>query len=147
MDFPAVAFTVGRQFWPEIQETHKFLASSTVMQSRELIAASLPRIAEIVGYYHTVVDLVPLLGEFLKDTDSVRLAMIENYSAFITRLPPEVRPMHLLRLCEFFSPDEERNWRYRFACTEQIAHLAALFPPKLVVRTLMDAGWFFAKDR
>ncbi|OQV25534.1 putative Serine/threonine-protein phosphatase 4 regulatory subunit 1 [Hypsibius exemplaris] len=147
VDFPAVALTVGRQFWPELQECHKILATNNVIQARELIAASLPRIAEIIGYYHTVVDLVPLVSEFLKDTDGVRLNMIENYSAFIMRMPPEIRPLHLLRLCEFFTPDEERNWRYRYACAEQIAHLALLFPPKLVVRNLMDGAWFFAKDR
>ena len=100
-----------------------------------------------MGHYYTLVDLVPLVNEFLKDTDSVRLNMIENYSAFIMRLPAEIRPLHLLRLCEFFSPDEERNWRYRQACAEQIAHLALLFPSKLVVRNLMDGAWFFARDR
>ena len=69
VDFPAVALTVGRQFWPELQEAHKILATNNIMPARELIAASLPRIAEIIGYYHTVVDLVPLVNEFLKDTD------------------------------------------------------------------------------
>lgn len=43
MDFPAVAFTVGRQFWPELHDCHRALASSNVMPARELIAASLPR--------------------------------------------------------------------------------------------------------
>ena len=43
MDFPAVALTVGRQFWPELHECHRALASTNIMPARELIAASLPR--------------------------------------------------------------------------------------------------------
>ena len=32
MDFPAVAYTVGRQFWPEVQECHRILATCNVPQ-------------------------------------------------------------------------------------------------------------------
>ena len=87
------------------------------------------------------------MGSILKDVDPVRLALIENYSSFIMRMPAEIRPMHLLNLCDFFMPDEERNWRYRYACADQIANLALLFPPKLVVRSIMDGAWFFARDK
>jgi len=88
---PAVAFTLGRKFWPCLKGLYETLAGDLQWKVRRTLAFSIHEMAIIIGEELTATDLVPVFNEFLKDLDEVRIGVLKHLADFLGLLTAETR--------------------------------------------------------
>lgn len=125
-NFPAVMLTLGRKFWPLLQQ--HFLSLCNDLQSnvrvRKTMAKSIYQIALIIGSEQATKDLVAPFVEFFKDVDEIKIEVVKQISSFIKIVDPSKHEliinqfeMCLLPKCNII------NWRLREQVGVQIVEL------------------------
>ncbi|GIX73222.1 hypothetical protein CEXT_368961 [Caerostris extrusa] len=154
---PAVALTLGREFWPCLKDTFTVLMNdipSFVMmwKVRRTLAFSMHQLAVILGPEITSKDLIPVFSRLISDLDEVRIGILQNLCEFLKVLLPEERKQFLPSLPKFLvsSSDTEsnfKNWRFRLILAEQLVLIANLYEPQEVSDHLVPLSLTLIKDK
>ncbi|XP_077504042.1 serine/threonine-protein phosphatase 4 regulatory subunit 1-like isoform X3 [Amblyomma americanum] len=126
---PAVALTLGRQFWPCLRTTYRCLVSDVQWKVRHIVASCLHELATILGPEIASQDLVPSFEGFVKDVDEVRVGLLERLALFLRGLSKADQRRLLPLLADFLCMDNQRSWRFRFTLARQLKEIAALYSP------------------
>uniref|UniRef100_A0A915ACP5 Serine/threonine-protein phosphatase 4 regulatory subunit 1 n=1 Tax=Parascaris univalens TaxID=6257 RepID=A0A915ACP5_PARUN len=147
--FPAVAFTLGRRNWPQLQETYAQLASDMQWRVRQSLASSMHEVAAIIGEENADAHLVPVFEQFMKDVEDVRLGLLKHLYDFFKLVTPGTRKKLLTVLASFLHSDaeNERNWRSRHEYTRQCALLCDLYDVNDVNEYIAAIALTLATDR
>ncbi|VDM38664.1 unnamed protein product [Toxocara canis] len=147
--FPAVAFTLGRRNWPQLQETYAQLASDMQWRVRQSLASSMHEVAAIIGEENADAHLVPVFEQFMKDVEDVRLGLLKHLYDFFKLVTPGTRRKLLTVLASFLHSDaeNERNWRSRHEYTRQCALLCDLYDVEDVNEYIAAIALTLATDR
>lgn len=127
--FPAVALTLGRNYWPLLKDAYLSLASAIPWKVRRTLASSIHEVAIILGEDLAARDLVPIYDGFIKDLDEVRIGALKHLATFLKVLRPAERCQYLPRLNDFLVTDNEWNWRFREELANQLLEAVTLFNP------------------
>lgn len=146
-NFPAVAFTIGRQHWPLIKATYVALSNDMQWKVRRTLAFSIHNLAAILGPEITTRDLLPVFTGFLRDLDEVRIGVLKNLAEFLRLLTPPVRSSLLCHLADFLQTENYRNWRFRYLFAEQLILLCDLFAINDVNEYLSPIAMTLAIDK
>ncbi|XP_055943311.1 serine/threonine-protein phosphatase 4 regulatory subunit 1-like isoform X2 [Argiope bruennichi] len=154
---PAVALTLGRQYWPCLKDTFDVLMNelpSFVMmwKVRRTVAFSMHQLAVILGPEITSRDLIPVFSRLISDLDEVRIGILQNLCEFLKVLRPEERKQFLPSLPKFLvsANDTEsnfKNWRFRLILAEQLVLISDLFEPQEVRDHLVPLALTLIKDK
>ncbi|GFR23591.1 hypothetical protein TNCT_262061, partial [Trichonephila clavata] len=154
---PAVALTLGRQFWPCLKRTFDVLMSdlpSFVMmwKVRRTLAFSMHQLAVILGPEITSKDLLPVFSRLISDLDEVRIGILQNLCEFLRVLKPEERKQFLPSLPKFLVSVNDhdsniRNWRFRLILAEQLVLIARLYEPQDVRDHLVPLSFTLIRDK
>lgn len=126
---PAVALTLGRQFWPCLRTTYDALASDMQWKVRRIVASCLHELATILGARIAAQDLLPTFEGFVRDVDEVRVGVLQHLGPFLRSLFPADRRRSLPLLVDFHKTDNYRNWRFRLTLAEQLMNIVDLYSP------------------
>lgn len=126
---PAVALTLGRQYWPCLRTTYRCLVSDVQWKVRHIVASCLHELATILGPEIASRDLVPSFEGFVRDVDEVRVGLLERLSQFLRGLSRGDQRRSLPLLADFLCMDNNRNWRFRSTLARQLKEIAALYCP------------------
>ncbi|KAH8019111.1 hypothetical protein HPB51_016749 [Rhipicephalus microplus] len=110
---PAVALTLGRQYWPCLRTTYRCLVSDVQWKVRYIVASCLHELATILGPEIASRDLVPSFEGFIRDVDEVRAGLLERLAQFLRGLSRGDQRRSLPLLADFLCMDNSRNWRFR----------------------------------
>ncbi|GFU21325.1 hypothetical protein NPIL_165281 [Nephila pilipes] len=154
---PAVALTLGRQFWPCLKHTFDVLMSdlpSFVMmwKVRRTLAFSMHQLAVILGPEITSRDLLPVFSRLISDLDEVRIGILQNLCEFLKVIQPEERKQFLPSLPKFLVSVNDhdsniRNWRFRLILAEQLVLIASLYEPQEVRDHLVPLSFTLIRDK
>jgi len=144
-NMPAVLLTVGRERWPELQETYNILCRKT-FKSRKTLACSLHEIAAILGTELTEKHLMNAMDFFLKDIDDIRHGTIKNLWKMLKVLSVNERKKYLSVLWEVAS-ESDVNWRFRLILAEQLDEIVYLYPVDVVKEQMVPLMLQLCKDR
>ncbi|XP_064640265.1 serine/threonine-protein phosphatase 4 regulatory subunit 1-like isoform X2 [Lineus longissimus] len=145
--FPAVAYTLGREYWPCLRELYRSLAGDMQWKVRRSLAFSIHELAVIVGEEITARDLVPIYNDFIKDLDEVKIGAVKHLAEFVKLLRPSYRKEYLLRLPDIMRTDNSRNWRYRMDLGEQLVLLCDLYNAEDLSDHLLPVSLKLAADK
>ncbi|KAL3208119.1 hypothetical protein MRX96_009711 [Rhipicephalus microplus] len=126
---PAVALTLGRQYWPCLRTTYRCLVSDVQWKVRYIVASCLHELATILGPEIASRDLVPSFEGFIRDVDEVRAGLLERLAQFLRGLSRGDQRRSLPLLADFLCMDNSRNWRFRSTLARQLKEIAALYCP------------------
>ncbi|CAL1290612.1 unnamed protein product [Larinioides sclopetarius] len=154
---PAVALTLGRQYWPCLKDTFDVLMNelpSFVMmwKVRRTVAFSMHQLAVILGPEITSRDLIPVFSRLVSDLDEVRIGILQNLCEFLKVLRPEERKEFLPSLPKFLVSANDadsnfKNWRFRLILAEQLVLISDLFEPQEVRDHLVPLALTLIKDK
>lgn len=86
-NYPAVAFTLGRDRWPELRPLYHTLTQNPTFKIRRTLAASIGEMAKIIGEEHSRADLMDVWRESLRSEESeVRLRVLDAIQTFVRAL-------------------------------------------------------------
>lgn len=120
-NFPAVALTLGRDKWYQLEELYAELTASTTNKVRRALASSVHEIAGIIGPAQASKTLFQPFCSFLHDVEVIQSAALEYYSTIVLAFtrPDTVRALDLTR--DIWSTI--RNWRMREHIAKQLVHV------------------------
>ena len=107
--FPAVAQSVGKENWGDLEAAYLTLIKDVQWKVRKSLAHSLHEIARIVGTEITEKTLTQAYDLFLKDLDEVKVGVVGNISEFMEVLGEDQREKYVPVICQL--PSETDNWR------------------------------------
>ncbi|XP_035220121.1 serine/threonine-protein phosphatase 4 regulatory subunit 1-like isoform X2 [Stegodyphus dumicola] len=145
--FPAVAYTLGRKYWPCVKTMYQKLARDLKWTVRGTIASCLHELAEILGKDIVVSDLLPIFLELLKDVDEVRIRIVSHLPDFLKHLDASERTQFLPLIEEFTKMDNDKNWRFRYAVAEQLKPTTDLYSASDVHEYFVPIALFLIQDR
>ncbi|KAG8196199.1 hypothetical protein JTE90_007927 [Oedothorax gibbosus] len=148
--FPAVAFTLGRRYWPCIRATCKKIASDLKWSVRLPIASSLHALARVLGPEISERDLLPIFLEYLIDEDEVKMCLLRHLPQFLEQLSTEKRRCFLNSLPDFSEQGYDcrfRNWRFRCALAEQFQPTCLLYTTQEVYEYFLPIALGLLRDR
>ncbi|KFM73721.1 Serine/threonine-protein phosphatase 4 regulatory subunit 1, partial [Stegodyphus mimosarum] len=145
--FPAVAYTLGRKYWPCVKTMYQKLARDLKWTVRGTIASCLHELAEILGKDIVVSDLLPIFLELLKDVDEVRIRIVSHLPDFLKHLDASERRQFLPLIEEFTKMDNDKNWRFRYAVAEQLKPTTDLYSASDVHEYFVPIALFLIQDR
>lgn len=126
-NFPAIVLTFGEKFWP-ILSSHFFALCNDIQNNvRRTMAASISKIALIIGREQATRDLVTPYTEFLMDTDEIKLEVVNTLAEFLKVIDGSEHEtlMDQLGLC-LQPPLNMMNWRFREAVARQVTLLVKM---------------------
>ncbi|KAG8198862.1 hypothetical protein JTE90_015078 [Oedothorax gibbosus] len=154
---PAVALTLGREFWPCLKDTFDALSSDLqgfimMWKVRRTIASAMHQLAVILGPEITSRDLLPVFSRFINDLDEVRVGILQHLYEFLKVLRQEERNQFLPNLSEFLvsnsdSDSNEKNWRFRLILAEQLVSIVDLYEPRYIRNHLVPLTLTLIKDK
>ncbi|XP_033119730.1 serine/threonine-protein phosphatase 4 regulatory subunit 1-like [Anneissia japonica] len=144
---PGVSLTLGRRNWKCLKEVYDTLASDMQWKVRRTLAFSIHQMAVILGDEITTTDLVPVFNSFLRDLDEVRIGVLKHFADFIKLLKPDLRRQYLMRMNDFLTTDNQRNWRFRQELAEQLIFMCDLYSANDVCEFLFPIALTLAGDR
>lgn len=126
--FPAVMFTLGRNFWPLLQSHYIELCYNFQASVRKTMAASISQVALIIGREHTTRDLVAPYLEFLRDVDEIKTEVVKTMAIFVKVVDPSEhdRVISQLGICLSSPFKKVGNWRFREMLGMQIMELVKI---------------------
>ena len=145
--FPAVAMTLGRKHWPCLKEAYEYLARDLHMKVRWTLASSLHQMALILGPEHTSRDLLPIFMSFTRDSEEVRLAILQNLSSILPLFNRIEQLAILPRIGDFLYTDKPRNWRFRYTLAEQVMGISSLYCPQDIKDYLLPIACNLLQDK
>lgn len=125
-NFPAVMLTLGRKFWPLLQQ--HFISLCNDLQSnvrvRKTMAKSIYQTSLIIGSEQATKDLVAPFVEFFKDVDEIKIEVVKQVSLFIKVVDPSKHEVIINQLELCLHPKMNAiNWRLREQIGVQIVEL------------------------
>ncbi|XP_053685372.1 serine/threonine-protein phosphatase 4 regulatory subunit 1-like [Sabethes cyaneus] len=156
-NFPAIVLTFGEKFWP-ILSSHFFALCNDIQNTvRRTMAASISKVALIIGREHATRDLVAPYTEFLMDSDEIKIEVVNTLAEFLKVIDGSEHEtlMDQLSLC-LKPPLNMMNWRFREAIARQLIELVKihtkirkenclLYLTGLAMRLMMDKYDFVRK--
>jgi len=126
--FPAVALALGRSNWPLLSRTYHALTRDDNQDVRKTLAASLHKIAELLGGEGTESELLPTFEYYLRDVEDVKIGIVANLARFLRVVPAgSVRESYLPALPSLVSSGNPLNWRIRQTLGSVVPRLVWLF--------------------
>ncbi|XP_058463205.1 serine/threonine-protein phosphatase 4 regulatory subunit 1-like isoform X2 [Malaya genurostris] len=126
-NFPAIVLTFGEKFWP-ILSSHFFALCNDIQNTvRRTMAASISKVALIIGREQATRDLVAPYTEFLMDSDEIKIEVVNTLAEFLNVIDGSEHEtlMDQLSLC-LQQPLNLMNWRFREAIARQIVQLVRM---------------------
>lgn len=145
--FPAVAFTLGKKYWPCLKKTYEALAADMQWKVRRTLASSIHELALILGTELAARDLLPVFTSFLRDVDEVRIGILQHLYQFLRWLQPLKRRDFLPQLSELLNLDNDKNWRFRLTLAEQLIPITSLYSPIDVKEYLIPITLILVNDK
>ncbi|XP_055538813.1 serine/threonine-protein phosphatase 4 regulatory subunit 1-like isoform X2 [Wyeomyia smithii] len=156
-NFPAIVLTFGEKFWP-ILSSHFFALCNDIQTTvRRTMAASISKVALIIGREHATRDLVAPYTEFLMDSDEIKIEVVNTLAEFLKVIDGSEHEtlMDQISLC-LKPPLNMMNWRFREAIARQLIQLVKihtkirkenclLYLTGLAMRLMMDKYDFVRK--
>uniref|UniRef100_A0A182JER0 Uncharacterized protein n=1 Tax=Anopheles atroparvus TaxID=41427 RepID=A0A182JER0_ANOAO len=126
-NFPAVVLTFGDKFWPILSRYFFDLCADVQDSVRRTMAASISKIALIIGREQATRDLVPSYTEFLLDSDDIKFEVVRTLAEFLKVIDSceHETLMNHLGMC-LQPPLKMMNWRFRELAGQQIVELARM---------------------
>ncbi|XP_035906837.1 serine/threonine-protein phosphatase 4 regulatory subunit 1-like isoform X2 [Anopheles stephensi] len=126
-NFPAVVLTFGEKFWPILNRYFFDLCADIQDSVRRTMAASISKIALIIGREQATRDLVPSYTEFLLDADDIKFEVVRTLAEFLRVIDAceHETLMNHLGMC-LQPPLKMMNWRFRELAGQQIVELARM---------------------
>uniref|UniRef100_A0A4Y0BK28 Uncharacterized protein n=2 Tax=Anopheles funestus TaxID=62324 RepID=A0A4Y0BK28_ANOFN len=126
-NFPAVVLTFGDKFWPILNRYFFDLCADIQDSVRRTMAASISKIALIIGREQATRDLVPSYTEFLLDADDIKFEVVRTLAEFLRVIDAceHETLMNHLGMC-LQPPLNMMNWRFRELAGQQIVELARM---------------------
>uniref|UniRef100_A0A182WI83 Serine/threonine-protein phosphatase 4 regulatory subunit 1 n=1 Tax=Anopheles minimus TaxID=112268 RepID=A0A182WI83_9DIPT len=126
-NFPAVVLTFGDKFWPILNRYFFDLCADLQDSVRRTMAASISKIALIIGREQATRDLVPSYTEFLLDADDIKIEVVRTLAEFLRVIDgcEHETLMNHLGMC-LQPPLKMMNWRFRELVGQQIVELARM---------------------
>ncbi|XP_061499656.1 uncharacterized protein LOC1270308 isoform X2 [Anopheles gambiae] len=126
-NFPAVVLTFGDKFWPILSRYFFDLCGDVQDSVRRTMAASISKIALIIGREQATRDLVPSYTEFLLDSDDIKFEVVRTLAEFLRVIDAceHETLMNHLGMC-LQPPLSMMNWRFRELVGQQIMELARM---------------------
>ncbi|CAD6189811.1 unnamed protein product [Caenorhabditis auriculariae] len=151
-NFPAVAFTLGRDAWPQLKKVYENLAFDDEIRVRSSIAHSIHEIAFIVGSEIADRDLLPVFCTLRSDDSlDVRTGILRHLYDFVKCLSPEKRNEIIQMLPQFFPIGTQRvqhgDWRSRHELISQLTQLCSLYDVKQINNHMSGIALTLANDR
>lgn len=115
------------RFWP-ILSSHFFALCNDIQNTvRRTVAASISKIALIIGREQATRDLVGPYAEFLMDSDEIKIEVVNTLAEFLKVIDGSEHEtlMDQLSLC-LQPPLNMMNWRFREAVARQIVQLVPM---------------------
>ncbi len=113
-NYPAVAFTLGRDRWPELRSLYHTLSQSPAFKIRRTLAASIGEMAKIIGEEHSRADLMDVWRESLRSEESeVRLRVLDAIQTFVRALAQPERQEVINDLADALLNGKLSSWRER----------------------------------
>jgi len=110
--------TLGKDKWPDLKRLYKILVKDNQWKVRKTLSYSLHEVAKILGPELTEEELLPVLENFLKDSDEIRNGVLIHLADFIRILNPSVREKCISMLGHIQS--ESNQWRLRKLLATQL---------------------------
>lgn len=129
LSFPAVLMTLGKEMWDDtLKETFIILAHDSNPQTRNIMANSLHIVATIIRMEEIEDTLFPIIQEYMKDDDHVKLYTFSNIVTILRLLTFEVRERNMW-IIDFICGKQtnEKFWRFREAIAIQIGEIISLY--------------------
>lgn len=126
-NFPAIVLTFGEKFWP-ILSSHFFALCNDIQNTvRRTMAASISKVALIIGREQATRDLVIPYTEFLIDSDEIKIEVVNTLAEFLRVIDGSEHEtlMDQLGLC-LQPPLNMMNWRFREAVARQLVQLVQM---------------------
>ncbi|XP_055631310.1 serine/threonine-protein phosphatase 4 regulatory subunit 1-like isoform X2 [Toxorhynchites rutilus septentrionalis] len=126
-NFPAIVLTFGEKFWP-VLSGHFFALCNDVQNTvRRTMAASISKVALIIGREQATRDLVSPYTEFLMDSDEIRIEVINTLSEFLGVIDGSEHERLMDQLNECSQAFLNRmNWRFRETVARQLIPLVKM---------------------
>ncbi|XP_058066081.1 uncharacterized protein LOC131215707 [Anopheles bellator] len=126
-NFPAVVLTFGEKFWPILSRYFFDLCADVQQSVRRTMAASISKVALIIGREQATRDLVPSYTEFLLDSDDIKFEVVRTLAEFLKVIDSCEHEMLMNHLGMCLQPPlQMMNWRFRELAGQQIAELARM---------------------
>ncbi|EDQ91137.1 uncharacterized protein MONBRDRAFT_15118, partial [Monosiga brevicollis MX1] len=136
--FPGVVWAVGARGWPKLRAAYQKLATDDDWKTRANMAASIHKIAQIIGPELTQADLLHCFDAFWKDWDEVRASLLLHMAEFLALIPLTARHVYLPLLFSFKDTEESTFWRFRQSLAAQIAQLCYIVQEEEVYSVLCN---------
>ncbi|KFB51031.1 hypothetical protein ZHAS_00019081 [Anopheles sinensis] len=126
-NFPAVVLTFGDKFWPILSRYFFDLCADVQDSVRRTMAASISKVALIIGREQATRDLVQSYTEFLLDSDDIKFEVVRTLAEFLKVIDSceHETLMNHLGMC-LQPPLSMMNWRFRELAGQQIVELARM---------------------
>jgi len=136
--FPAVLLTLGKEGWVQLKETFVTLAQDSNWQTRSSVACSLHVVAGIIGADEIENTLFPIIQEYTKDVDNIKLQILSNIVDILRLTTIETREKHIW-LITFICNIQQNNtfWRFREVIARQLGEISTLYDIDIVVANLV----------
>lgn len=124
-NFPAVALTLGASRWDELRDAYADVASNRSSKVRRTLAASLGKMAEIIGQKFAQRDLISVWWDAIRcEEEEVRTKIVESSDVLIG-VVGEAAGMSLLQgLLTVWEEGVFKGWRERDAITKRLLTFA-----------------------
>eukprot|EP00939_MAST-03C_sp_MAST-3C-sp1_P005047 g5047.t1 len=125
--FPDILAAIGGQRWSELRTMFHVLANHDSSTVRAVMAASLARVAVILGPDDAEKELVDTLDEFLEDEPQVRKNVVSHLVELLAALGPECRESYLAVLADVMQSTRASpslSWRFRMFLGRQLQQLS-----------------------
>eukprot|EP00659_Diplonema_papillatum_P012609 gene12609-19529_t len=126
-NFPAVALTVGKDRWEELEPAFLTLVKDLQWKVRKTLSHSLHETAKIVGTEITERTLADAFELFLKDLDEVRIGCLLHVDEFLEVMSTKKRELYIPKLC--LLTESSDSWRLRMLIGSTLGKLAQLVSP------------------
>uniref|UniRef100_A0A182PF00 Serine/threonine-protein phosphatase 4 regulatory subunit 1 n=1 Tax=Anopheles epiroticus TaxID=199890 RepID=A0A182PF00_9DIPT len=126
-NFPAVVLTFGDKFWPILRPYFFDLCGDVQDSVRRTMAASISKIALIIGREQATRDLVQSYTEFLLDKNDIKFEVVRTLAEFLRVIDACEHETLMNHLGKCLHPPLKMiNWRFRELVGQQIAELARM---------------------
>jgi serine/threonine-protein phosphatase 4 regulatory subunit 1 len=124
-NFPAVALTLGASRWDELRDAYVDIASNRSSKVRRTLAASLGKMAEIIGQKFAQRDLISVWWDAIRcEEEEVRTKVVESSDVLIGVIGEAAGATLLQGLLKVWEEGVFKGWRERDAIAKRLLTFA-----------------------
>ncbi|WFD33350.1 hypothetical protein MCUN1_000163 [Malassezia cuniculi] len=129
-NLPAVALTLGPEYWDTLRGLYNDLAVHVFDNVRNSVAASLHEMARLLGPEIAAADILPVATNLLHDPSiGVSATLLEHIDVFLDVLPVDLAKAQLQLMSMLWFTQDPRDWRLR----QRIAQHVETLVPRLLL--------------